>query len=64
MQILPENIKILTGILPDFCLSETVGRGGTGGGVTCHISQKMPKSVKPKFLPFPSVNCFKILHIS
>ena len=32
MQILPENIKILTGILPDFCLSFTVGRGGGGGG--------------------------------
>ena len=28
MQILPENIKILTGILPDFCLSFTVGGGG------------------------------------
>jgi hypothetical protein len=28
MQILPENIKILTGILPDFCLSFTFGGGG------------------------------------
>jgi hypothetical protein len=27
-QILPENIKILTGILPDFCLGFTVGGGG------------------------------------
>jgi hypothetical protein len=35
-QILPEYINILTGILPDFCLSFTVG----GGGVTRHISQK------------------------
>jgi hypothetical protein len=39
MQILPENIKILTGILPDFCLNFTVG----GWDVTRHISQKMPK---------------------
>jgi hypothetical protein len=32
-QILPENIKILPGILPDFCLSFTVGGGG---GYTSH----------------------------
>ena len=34
MHILPENIKILTGISPDFCLSFTVGGGGVnwGGG--------------------------------
>jgi hypothetical protein len=31
-QILPGNIKILTGISPDFCLSFTVGGGGLIGG--------------------------------
>ena len=43
-QILSENIKILTGILPDFCLSFTLGGGGGGRGVTrnaktlwCHL---------------------------
>jgi hypothetical protein len=59
-QILPENIKSLTGILPDFCLNFTVGGGE--GGYTSHLAKNA--KIKPKFLPFPSVNCFKTLHIS
>ena len=54
-QILPENIKILTGILPDFCLSFTVG------WVTRHISQKLPKLNLNFSLFLRSVNCFKTL---
>jgi hypothetical protein len=52
-QILPENIKILTGILHT---------GGGGGGYTSHLANNA--KIKPKFLPFPLVNCFKTLHIS
>ena len=61
-QILPENIKILTGILPDFCLSFTVVGGGGGGCI--HVTSRKNAKIKPKFHSFPSVNCFKTLHIS
>jgi hypothetical protein len=63
-QILPENIKILTGILPDFCRSFTVGGGGGGGGGGNTSRLAKNAKIKPKFLPFPSVNYFKTLHIS
>jgi hypothetical protein len=64
MQILPENIKILinnwnfTWFLSEF---HSLGGGG-GGGYMSHL-QKNAK-IKPKFLPFLLVNCFKTLHIS
>ena len=63
MHILPENIKILTVILPDFCRSFTVREGG-GGGVWLRVTYRKNAKIKPKFLPFPSVNCFKTLPIS
>jgi hypothetical protein len=44
LQILPENIKILTGILPDFYLNFTVGGGGGGGRYTSHHAKNAKMS--------------------
>ena len=41
------------------------GGWGWGGGMGLQVSHLAKNAkIKPKFHPFPSVNCFKTLHIS